>query len=146
MDSFRRRDGGMATAEMAVALPVLMLLVLTAVYAVQVAGMRVRCLDAAREAARAAARDDPRATAIARQVLPGAEVSIARSATTVSATVTIHLAPLGRDLPAITIREEVTAATEPEPAGAVASVRGRSHPSSEGSSGTGPQPPHGSGS
>jgi Flp pilus assembly protein TadG len=118
----------MATAEMAVALPVLMLLVLTAVYAVQVAGMRVRCLDAAREAARAAARDDPRATAIARRVLPGAEVSITRSATTVSAIVTIHLAPLGRDLPAVTIREQVTAATEPDPAGAVASGRGGIRP------------------
>lgn len=103
----------MATAEMAVALPVLMLLILTAIYAVQVMGMRVRCLDAAREVARAAARGDPRATQIGREVLPGSAVSIRRSATAVTAVVSIRLQPLGSDLPAVTVREQVTAATEP---------------------------------
>ncbi len=104
----------MATAEMAVALPVLMLLVLTAVYAVQVMGMRVRCLDAAREVARAAARGDPRAPMIGREVLPGSSVSIRRSDRAVTAVVSIRLQPLGRDLPAVTVREQVTAATEPD--------------------------------
>jgi Flp pilus assembly protein TadG len=103
----------MVTAEMAVALPVLMLLVLTAVYAVQVMGMRVRCLDAAREVARAAARGDPRAAAIGREVLPGASVSIRRSDGALTAVVAIRLHPLGRDLPSVTVREQVTAATEP---------------------------------
>lgn len=109
----RAHDAGMATAEMAVALPVLMLLVLTAVYAVQVMGMRVRCLDAAREVARAAARGDPRAPVIGREVLPGSAVSIRRSERTVTAVVSIRLHPLGGDLPAVTVREQVTAATEP---------------------------------
>lgn len=103
----------MATAEMAVALPVLMLLVLTAVYAVQVMGMRVRCLDAAREVARAAARGDPRAAEIGREVLPGSSVSIRRSNRDLTAVVSIRLHPLGRDLPTVTVREQVTAATEP---------------------------------
>ena len=97
----------MATAELAVALPVLMLLVLTAVYAVQVAGTRVRCLDAAREVARAAARGDPSATAAVR-----------RGNATVTATVTIRLRPLGSGLPAVTVREVVTAHAEPGGAGA----------------------------
>ena len=109
----RARDAGMATAEMAVALPVLMLLVLTAVYAVQVMGMRVRCLDAAREVARAAARGDPRAPTIGLEVLPGSTVSIRRSVSAVTAVVSIRLHPLGGDLPAVTVREQVTAATEP---------------------------------
>ena len=105
------RDHGMATAEMAVALPVLMLLVLTAIYAVQVTGMRVRCLDAAREVARAAARGDPRAATIGREVLPGSAVSVRSSGDTVTAVVTIRLQPLGH-LPSVTVREQVTAATE----------------------------------
>lgn len=111
------RDEGMATAELAVALPVLMLLVLTAVYAVQVAGTRVRCLDAAREAARAAARGDPTAAAVARAVLPGSSVTLRRRSRTVTATVTIRLRPLGSGLPPVLVTEQVTAHTEPEDPG-----------------------------
>jgi len=119
------RDAGMATAEMAAALPVLMLLVLTAVYAVQVAGMRVRCVDAAREVARAAARDDPRASAIGRAVLPGASVAVRHTSNSVSAVVTVTLRPLGSGLPAVTISEQVTAATEPVAAGPAEIPAGR---------------------
>jgi Flp pilus assembly protein TadG len=107
----------MATAELAVALPVLMLLVLTAVYAVQIAGTRVRCLDAAREVARAAARGDPSAAAMARAVLPGSSVAVARDGTSVTATVKIRLQPLGDGLPAVTVSEAVTAQAEPDAAG-----------------------------
>ncbi len=107
----------MATAELAVALPVLMLLVLTAVYAVQVAGTRVRCLDAAREVARAAARGDTRAPGMARAVLPGSSVVVRRGGETVTATVTIRLRPLGAGLPAVTVSEVATAQVEPGSAG-----------------------------
>src|SRR6266567_850350 len=54
-----RRDDGMVTAELATALPVLVLLALVAVMIVGLAQARVRCADAAREAARAIARGDP---------------------------------------------------------------------------------------
>lgn len=107
----------MATAELAVALPVLMLLVLTAVYAVQVAGTRVRCLDAAREVARAAARGDPSAAALARAVLPGSTVAVRRGGANVTATVTIRLLPLGSGLPPVTVSEVVTAHAEPDATG-----------------------------
>lgn len=115
-ETSRRRalcDAGMATAELAVALPVLMLLVLTAVYAVQVAGTRVRCLDAAREVARAAARGDSAAAGTVRAALPGSSVALRRSSLTVTAVVTIRLRPLGAGLPAVTVSERVTARTEP---------------------------------
>jgi Flp pilus assembly protein TadG len=131
------RDSGMATAEMAAALPVLMLLVLTAVYAVQVAGMRVRCLDAAREVARAAARSDPRAAAVGRAVLPGASVAVRRSSSTVSAVVTVRLHPLGGGLPAVTITEQVTAATEPSLDGQTIPAASRAR---QNHSGAGPAP------
>lgn len=117
----RGRDDGMATAELAVALPVLMLLVLTAVYAVQVAGTRVRCLDAAREVARAAARGDPGAAAIGRAVLPGSSVVLRRGSATVTAAVTIRLRPLGSGLPPVMVSEQVTAHLEPEIPGSAGS-------------------------
>jgi Flp pilus assembly protein TadG len=57
----RRRAGrfageaGMVTAETAVVLPVLLLVLAGAVAAVTVVGAQLRCVDAAREGARAAA-------------------------------------------------------------------------------------------
>ena len=48
------RDRGMVSAELAAALPVLMLVLAVAVSAVAVVGARVRLQDAAREAARSA--------------------------------------------------------------------------------------------
>jgi hypothetical protein len=69
----------MVTAELAAALPVLVLLLLAGLSAVRVVDARVRCLDSAREVARAAARGDTGAAARARAVAPaGAQVSIAR--------------------------------------------------------------------
>src|SRR5688500_19315552 len=53
-----RRDAGMVTAETAVVLPVLLLVLVCAVAAVTVVGAQLRCVDAAREGARAAARGE----------------------------------------------------------------------------------------
>src|SRR5688500_20233283 len=53
-----RRDAGMVTAETAVVLPVLLLVLAGAVAAVTVVGAQLRCVDAAREGARAAARGE----------------------------------------------------------------------------------------
>lgn len=110
----RSRDGGMATAELAAALPVLVLLVAVAVSAVAIVGARVRLQDAAREAARAAARDDA-ATGrqLARHDAPGATVDVHSDGTTVTAVAREHVHPLGDWLPAVTVREQAVAAAEP---------------------------------
>ena len=109
-----RRESGMVTVELAAALPVLVLLMLAGLSAVRVVDARERCLDAAREVARAAARGDDAAVARAGAVVPGgARISIARGADEVTVTVSIVVHPLGRDLPAVTVRERAVAAAEP---------------------------------
>ncbi|HET8600402.1 MAG TPA: TadE family type IV pilus minor pilin [Segeticoccus sp.] len=72
----------MATAEIAVALPAVVLVLAMALAGVGVAIDQVRCVDAARAAARAASRGDPsgavRAVAL-RVAPPGAAVEVGRS-------------------------------------------------------------------
>lgn len=64
-----RGDTGMVTAELATVLPVLVLVTWACVLAVLVAQARVRCADAAREAALAIARgDSSRAQSLATEV------------------------------------------------------------------------------
>src|ERR1700750_3225236 len=94
---FRRR-AGMVTAETAVVLPVLLLVLAGAVAAVTVVGAQLRCVDAAREAARAAARGEPpaAAAALAADAAPdGAVMLVAVSGDTVRVTVSAEVAPLG---------------------------------------------------
>lgn len=81
----------MVTAELAVALPAVLLVAALCLVAVSVGIDQVRCVDAARLGARAAARGDPgevvRAEAL--RVAPsGAEVSVRTGPTEVSVTVT----------------------------------------------------------
>jgi len=73
--------------------------------------MQVRCIDAAREAARLAARgDEAGAISAARGVGPaGAEVQLRRDGGFVVATVSGH----SRLLPGVTIRADGVAAAEP---------------------------------
>jgi hypothetical protein len=52
-------DGGSATAELAACLPALVLLLLVGLTAVDAVGTRLRCVDAARDAALAVARGEP---------------------------------------------------------------------------------------
>lgn len=107
-------DRGTVTAELATCLPVLVLLLAVALSAVSVAGQRVRMQDAAREAARAAARgDDATARQLAHQYAPGATVSIDRSGgqVTVVAGGSMHL--LARWLPSVTVTARAVAALEP---------------------------------
>jgi Flp pilus assembly protein TadG len=80
-----RNGDGMVTAELAVALPVLFVLLATAIGMLQAVGAELRCADAARLVARAAARGDSitAATAQARAAAPqGAQVSVRRSGDT----------------------------------------------------------------
>ncbi|MGI8879422.1 MAG: TadE family type IV pilus minor pilin [Jatrophihabitans sp.] len=108
----------MVTAELAAALPVLVLLVFAGVSAVHVVDARVRCLDAAREAVRAAARGDPRAVSLARSVAPpGAQITVRGGAGSgsgqVSATVSVVVHPLGVGVAAATVRETAVGVAEP---------------------------------
>ena len=95
-------------------LPVLVILALVGVAAVSVGQARVRCADAAREAARAVARgDDGSASALARQAA-GRPVTVSTrvSGSETAVTVRLTLHPL-RGLSPVTITETAVAATEP---------------------------------
>lgn len=107
-------DRGSVTAEMAVALPVLVLVVAAAVSAVLVAGARVRASDAAREAARASARGDAAAARVlVERSAPGSTYSLNRSGPIVIATVRVVVHPLASWLPAVAVTESAVAMAEP---------------------------------
>ncbi|MGY1806104.1 TadE family type IV pilus minor pilin [Blastococcus sp. SYSU D00669] len=111
-----RGEGGMVTAETAVVLPVLLLVLAGAVAAVTVVGAQLRCVDAAREAARAAARGEAPAVvrAIATRAAPeGAVVGAASSADEVRVVVSAEVRPLG-PLP-LRVHVSATAVAVPEP-------------------------------
>jgi Flp pilus assembly protein TadG len=112
-----RDDAGMVTAELAAGLPVLVIVLAVAVVSVSVAGAQVRAEDAAAQAARALAREDPDAAQdLLRQLAPkGASLSVRRGAGDVEATVRVVLHPLGGRFGSITISESAVAASEPAP-------------------------------
>jgi len=100
--SGRRAERGAATAELAVALPSLVIVLAVALAAVDLGLAQVRCVDAARLGARLLARGEPEGSVLAevRAAAPhGAEVSVASDGTRVSvlvtATVPAALRPLG---------------------------------------------------
>jgi len=109
----RVRDEGSATAELAVSLPALVLMVFTALTAVTAVRTQLECVDAAREAARAAARGESGIPAGARVAPNGASVSVADSGDTVRATVRVRVHPLGGRLPGIDVNATAVAAVEP---------------------------------
>ena len=107
----------MVTAETAVVLPVLLLVLAGAVAAVTVVGAQLRCVDAAREGARAAARGEDVA-AVTRAGRPGrtrrARPSpCARGEDEVRVTVRRAIAPLGPVPLRITVSAEAVAPREP---------------------------------
>ncbi|MEU1122403.1 TadE family type IV pilus minor pilin [Streptomyces sp. NPDC005899] len=69
----RAADLGAVTAEAAMAVPVLVAFVLALVWALAAAADQIRCVDAARAGARAAARAEPEAMVVsaAREAAPG---------------------------------------------------------------------------
>jgi hypothetical protein len=104
----RRRDDGMVTAELAVALPALVLVMVAALYGVALVTAQLRCVDAAAVGARLAARGES-AQLVRAAALGGAPESarleIARSATVVTATVAVRVDPpgLSRLLPGVMV-------------------------------------------
>ena len=98
----------MVTAELAVALPALVLVLVAGLYGVALVTAQLRCVDAAAVAARLAARGEPaqlvQATALG-AAPAAARLEVARSATVVTATVVVRVdAPgLSRLLPGVTV-------------------------------------------
>lgn len=103
----------MVTAELAACLPVLVLVLGAALSAVSVVAAHVRLQDAAREAARAAARGDlPAARRLAGLVAPGGRLAVSSTGPDTVAVVHASIRPLGPLLPAFDVTERAVAATE----------------------------------
>lgn len=113
----RQRDRGMATAEIAVALPALVLVTVLALWAVAVASTHMSCVDAARAGARAAARGeslDAVRALVARSAPRGAMVTVRRDADSVQVAVSTAVRPPAlTGLPALDVQARAEAETEP---------------------------------
>jgi Flp pilus assembly protein TadG len=106
----------MVTAETAVVLPVLFLVLVTAVAAITVVGAQLRCVDAAREGARAASRGEDAGvvTALVQRAAPaGASSTVSTGGEEVRVTVSARIAPLGPVPLQITVTAEAIAMREP---------------------------------
>jgi Flp pilus assembly protein TadG len=111
-----RPDIGYVTAETALALPALVFVLALALWAVHVVSAQLRCVDAARDAARAVARGDVVATArslAARAAPAGAEVSIAVGSDSVYVVVRARLPGAVPALPGWTVTARAAAELEP---------------------------------
>ena len=114
-----RSERGAATAELALALPLLLAVTVGLVWLLAVGAAQVRVVDAARETARAAARGDAAGEAVARGLRvapPGSRVTLSRGADRVTARAAGEVAGPGglfAFLPGVTVRAEAVAALEP---------------------------------
>lgn len=112
-------ERGSFTAELAAGLPALMLLLVAGLTAVNAVGVRVSCVDAAREAALAAARGETGTAAGSRYAPEGAEVTVTVTGDRVTATVRAPVRTLGARLPRLVVSGEAVAAVEPGAPGPV---------------------------
>ena len=121
--SSRRGEAGFVTAETAVVLPVLFLVLAACIFVLAAVGAQLRCTDAAAVAARAAARGDtaPAVRAAGRAVAPrGADVEVDVGAERVHVEVSAAVHPFGQGLsylPAVHVRGRAVAAREDRVAG-----------------------------
>lgn len=111
------RDRGSFTAELAVGLPALMVLLFAALTSVAAVTTKGQCVAAAREGALAASRGESAEPAAARVAPPGSDITTETDADTVTVTIRAEIEVLGGGLPAITIRSTAIAAREPQPIG-----------------------------
>ena len=110
------RDGGSVTAETAVGLPALVVLVAFALTGVFAVTQQMRCVDAAREGARAVARGERDPTRFARAVAPeGATVRVTPHGALARVEITAPVRLGWRPMPGITARAHAVAAREPSP-------------------------------
>ncbi len=106
----------MVTAETAVVLPVLLLVLAAAVGAVVLVGAQLRCVDAAREGVRAAARGESAATVAdlaGRSAPDGAVVTTGTAGDRVSVTVSARVQPVGPLPLGLAVSATATALVEP---------------------------------
>lgn len=107
----------MVTAETALVLPVLVVVLAGAVAVLTVVGAQLRCVDGAREGARAAARGEAAADVVAAagHVAPDGAVVVPgrRRGDLVAVTVRATVAPLGTALLSVTVESTATARAEP---------------------------------
>jgi len=112
----RRRAGhdrGAVTAEFAVALPALVMLLGFSLGAVDATLDKLRCTDAARDAALIQARGGD-GTALGRAEAPtGASVVVTSESGFVRATVSMRTSPLGTHLPGVDVTAVAVVAVEP---------------------------------
>jgi len=110
----------MVTAETAVVLPVLLLVLAAAVAAVTAVGGQLRCVDAAREGARAAARGETVSvvTELASRAAPdGAVVTIADEGEAVRVSVAARIPLLGSLPVGVPVEASAVGMREPGPPG-----------------------------
>jgi Flp pilus assembly protein TadG len=108
-----RGERGSVSVEAAFVMCALVAVLAMALGGISMVAAQVRCIDAAREAARLAARGEPgRAAEVAQQVAPGdAKVSVQTAGDEV--TVEVSAQAVGGLLPALTVRGEALAILEP---------------------------------
>jgi len=119
-DSTRTRhtERGVVTAETAMVLPLLVALTIALAWLLTLGIAQVRAVDAARETARALARDEPEGVAIGlgQQAAPeGARIEVSHSANEVVVVVTSTVSGPGgllAGLPAVDVRARAVAARE----------------------------------
>ena len=104
---------GSATAELAVGLPGLVLLLFVGLTAVTGVTTKLRCVDAARDGALAAARGEPGIEAARRSAPAGAIVTVTVEGGNVFATVRAPVRAVGARLPGLTAEAAAVAVVEP---------------------------------
>ncbi|MEU7003704.1 TadE family type IV pilus minor pilin [Nonomuraea sp. NPDC046570] len=113
----RARSRGSVTAETAAVLPALMVVLAAALWAVGAVEAHLKCVDAARAGARAAARGEPLdqvRSRVSNAAPPGASVEINREAGTTRVEVSAPIKPpWGPTLPAVDVSATAVSATEP---------------------------------
>ncbi|WP_410007809.1 TadE family type IV pilus minor pilin [Planotetraspora sp. A-T 1434] len=111
------RERGSVTAETAVALPALVVVLAASLWVIAVVGAHLECVDAARAGARAAARGEaPEAvrSAVVRAAPGGARVVVSPGAEVTRVDVSVAVQPRwGPMLPAVEVRASAVSATEP---------------------------------
>jgi Flp pilus assembly protein TadG len=101
------------TAELAVGLPALLVLLFAGLTAVGAVTAKLQCVDAARDAALAASRGEPGGRAGQRAAPAGAAITVTISGDTVIAEVRASVPLLGGRLPQLRVGARAVAAAEP---------------------------------
>lgn len=110
----RVRDRGSVTAELAAALPALTLLLTASLTGVTAVVSKLRCVDAAREAALATARGELGEPPARRAAPDGAAIDIRADGDMVRAVVRTQVRALGVGVPGLVVEGEAAAAMEPD--------------------------------